>query len=155
MPPKVAASASGTVMLAMKVGQKRRRKTKITITTTGMMVARALRRKALTTSTTSTMEISKVISISRNDARIELVLSEATCICTSCGNWVRSVGSRARTPSTVSITLAPGWRRTSTITAGSPLNRPRVWLSSTPSTTSATSCRRIAAPLRHATTRVR
>ncbi|OIQ71960.1 hypothetical protein GALL_464210 [mine drainage metagenome] len=126
-----------------------------TVATAGMRVARALRRKALTTRTTSAIEISSVTSISCNDERIEVVLSEATCSATSCGNCACSSGSSARMPSTTSMTLAPGWRVTSTITAGSPLNRPRVLLFSTPSLTSATSDRRIAAVLRQPTTRAR
>ena len=123
-----------------------------TVATAGMKVARALRKKALTTSTTSAIEISSVSSISCSEERIELVLSEATCNCTSCGNCACNSGSSARTPSTVAITLASGWRVTRTITAGWPLNRPSVLLFSTPSPTSATSCSRIAAPLRQATT---
>ena len=123
-----------------------------TVATAGITVARALRKNALTTSTTSAIEISSVSSISRSDERMDWVLSEATCSRTSCGNWACSSGISARTPSTVSITLAPGWRVTSTITAGLPLKRPRVLVFSTPSTTSATSASRIAAPLRQATT---
>jgi hypothetical protein len=42
-----------------------------------------------------------------------------------------------------------------TMMAGAPLNRPSVLTFSTPSVTSATSCRRIAAPLRQASTRPR
>ena len=76
----------------------------------------------------------------------------ATSRSTSAGSWARSSGRSARTPSTVSITLAPGWRVTSTITAGLPLKSPRVRLFSTSSLTSATSERRTAAPLRQATT---
>ena len=124
-----------------------------TVATAGTMVARTLRRNTETTRTTSRIEIINVISISCSDARMELVRSDATCMRTSCGNWACSCGSSARTPSTVSMTLAPGWLVTSTITAGWPLNRPSVLMFSTPSHTSATSCRRIAEPLRHATTR--
>ena len=122
------------------------------VATAGMIVARTLRRKALTTSTTSTIEINSVTSISCSDERIELVLSEATASCTSGGNWACSCGSSARTPSTVSMTLAPGCSVTSTITAGSPLNKPSVLMFSTLSATSATSSSRIAAPSRQATT---
>ncbi len=125
------------------------------VATAGMMVARTLRRKTLTTSTTSRIETSSVNSISCSDERIELVRSDATCSVTSPGSCACSDGSRARMPSTVSITLAAGWRVISTITAGSPLNRPSVLMFSGPSTTSATSCRRIAAPSRQATTRPR
>ena len=67
----------------------------------GIKVARALRKKALTTSTTRAIEISRVTSISSNDARIELVLSEATCSLMSPGNCACSSGSSLRTPSTV------------------------------------------------------
>ena len=125
------------------------------VATAGMMVARTLRRKALTTSTTSTMDRIKVNSISCSEERMELVLSDATCSLMSPGSCACSCGSSARTPSTVAMTLAPGWRVISTMTAGSPLNRPRVLLFSTPSTTSATSSRRMAAPSRQATTRLR
>ena len=74
----------------------------------GIHVARALRRNAATTSTTSTIEIISVPSISRSDARIDVVLSLATRIVTSCGSCACSSGSNARTPSTVWITFAPG-----------------------------------------------
>ncbi len=126
-----------------------------TVATAGITVARTLRRNTLTTSTTSRIEMSSVNSISCSEARIELVRSEATCRVMSPGSWACSEGSSARTPSTVSITLAAGWRVISTITAGSPLNRPRVLMFSGPSMTSATSSRRTAAPLRQATTRSR
>ncbi len=86
---------------------------------------------------------------------MELVRSDATSSFTSGGSWACSSGISARTLSTVSMMLAPGWRVTSTITAGWPLNRPSVLTFSTLSTTSATSCRRTAAPLRQATTRPR
>ena len=125
------------------------------VATAGITVARTLRRKALTTSTTSTSEISSVISISFSDARIEYVRSDDTCIVMSCGSSARNSGSKALTASTVSITFAPGWRLTSTTTAGSPLNKPSVFLSSTLSITSATSDSRTGAPLRQASTRSR
>ena len=50
-----------------------------TVATAGTMVARALRRNRPTTSTTSTTEIISVTSISRSEARMELVRSDATC----------------------------------------------------------------------------
>ncbi len=93
-----------------------------------------------------------VISTSRSEERIELVRSEATCSVTSAGSSACSSGSMARTESTVWMTLADGWRVTRTMIAGSPLKRPSVRVSSTLSITSATSCRRTAAPLRQATT---
>ena len=57
-----------------------------TVATAGITVARALRKKALTTSTTSAIDMRSVISISRSDARIELVLSDAIDSDTSCGS---------------------------------------------------------------------
>ncbi len=58
------------------------------VATAGITVARALRRKALTTSTTRMTAMSKVSSISRRDARMEVVASEATCILMSPGSSV-------------------------------------------------------------------
>ena len=57
-----------------------------TVATAGITVARQLRRKTLTTSTTSAIEISSVNSISRSEARMELVLSEATSSSISVGS---------------------------------------------------------------------
>jgi len=125
------------------------------VATAGTTVARMLRRKTLTTSTTRMIDSTRVNSISCSEARMEFVRSDATCRVTSPGSCACRVGSSARTPSTVSMTLASGCRVTSTMTAGWPLNRPRVLMFSTPSITSATSCRRIAAPSRQATTRSR
>ena len=68
-----------------------------TVATAGTIVARQLRRKTLTTTTTSTIEITSVSSISRSEARIELVLSEATSSEISAGSWARSSGRSART----------------------------------------------------------
>ena len=86
---------------------------------------------------------------------MELVESEATCSSMSDGSCAFSSGTSARTPSTVSMMLAPGWRVTITITAGLPLNRPSVRTSSGPSVTLAMSDSLTAAPLRHATVRPR
>ena len=79
-----------------------------TVATAGMMVARTLRRNTLTTSTTSRIDIISVNSTSCSEARIELVRSDATCSLMSSGSCACSAGSSARTPSTVSMTLAPG-----------------------------------------------
>ena len=124
-----------------------------TVATAGISVARALRRKSPTTSTTSTIDTMSVSSISRSDARMEFVRSEATATAMSCGSWACSSGSSARTASTVAITLASGWRVTSTMMAGSPLKRPTVRRFSTPSSTRATSLNSTAALLRQATTK--
>ncbi len=122
-----------------------------TVAMPGTNVARRLCRNTPTTSTTSATEMSRVSSTSCSEARIELVLSVATCRSMSPGNWALSSGSSARTPSTVSMMLAPGWRVTSTTTAGLPLNSPSVRTSSGPSLTVATSDSFTAAPLRQAT----
>ena len=76
---------------------------------------------ALTTSTTSSTATMSVISISCSDARIECVRSEATWRSTAAGSSACSAGSSARTASTVSMTLAAGWLRVSTMMAFSPL----------------------------------
>ena len=64
------------------------------------------------------MAISSVRSTSRSEARIVLVRSTATLISMSCGSAACSAGSRAFTPSTVAMMLAPGWRLTVTTIAG-------------------------------------
>ena len=126
-----------------------------TVATAGMMVARARRRNTPTTKTTSITEITSVTSTSRSEARIELVRSDATCTEMSCGSCSRSSGRSLRTPSTVSMMLAPGSCVTSTITAGWPLNRPTVRVFSTLSVTRATSESLTGALLRQAITRSR
>ena len=125
------------------------------VATAGMTVARTLRRKALTTRTTSMIAMASVSSTSCSDERMECVRSVATCSLMSCGSCSCRSGSSARTASTVSMAFAPGCSVTSTITAGSPLNRPSVLMFSTLSETSAMSDRRMPAPLRQATTRPR
>ena len=59
-----------------------------------------------------------------------------------------SRGSSAWTRSTVSMTLAPGWRWMSITIAGLPWYQPPTLLFSRPSTTSATSRSSTGAPLR-------
>jgi hypothetical protein len=125
------------------------------VATAGMKVARALRRNRLTTSTTRRIEMPSVTSTSCSEARIEWVRSDATSSEMSLGSASSSEGSRSRTASTVSITLAPACSVISTITAGRPLNSPMVLMFSTPSLTSATSDSRTAASPRQATTRLR
>ena len=122
-----------------------------TVATAGTMVARTLRKNSPTTSTTSTIEIIRVNSISASDARMELVLSDATATSMSCGSCARSSGTSARTRSTVSMMLAFGSRVTSTMIPGWPLKSPSVRRFSTPSITFATSDSRTAALLRQAT----
>ena len=65
---------------------------------------------------------------------------------TAGGTRARSSGSSARTLSTVSMILAPGWRETIMRTAGFPFARPPVKMFSTESVTVATSESRSALP---------
>ncbi len=78
-----------------------------TVATAGTIVARARRKNTPTTNTTSATEIISVTSTSCSDARMEAVRSEATCTVMSCGSCARRSGSSLRTPSTVSMMLAP------------------------------------------------
>ncbi len=70
-----------------------------------------------------TMTTSAMVSISSNstsftDARIVVVRSVSTDTCTAAGSAVLSCGSSAFTRSTTEMMLAPGWRCTLTMTAG-------------------------------------
>ena len=116
--------------------------------TLGITVADPLRRKTNTTSTTSTMDRSSVSWMSRNEARMVVVRSRTTARFTAGGIDALSSGISANTRSTVSITLAPGWRYTIIRTARLPLARPAVRTSSTEVSTVATSPSRTGAPLR-------
>ncbi len=127
----------------------------VTTATAGTSAARTLVRNRLVTTMTRLSAISSVISTSCSDARIVIVRSIATSSLMSPGRSASSSGNSARTASTVSMMFAAGWRVTFTITAGLPLKRPSVWMSSAPSTTFATSPKRTAAPLRYAITRLR
>ena len=80
--------------------------------TLGMKVERTLRRKTKTTRMTSAIEITIVIWTSRTEARIVRVASMTTDSVIVGGIDAWSCGSRARTRSTVSMMLAPGWRKT-------------------------------------------
>ncbi len=115
--------------------------------TVGMIVERALRRKKNTTRMTSAIETAIVISTSRTEARIVRVASIATPNRIVGGVSAWNCGRRLRTRSTVSMMLAPGWRKMTRSTAGFPLERPIVRMSSTESVTVATSPSRTAAPL--------
>ena len=79
-----------------------------------------VRRKTSTTSTTSpTLRIS-VNCTSWIEARMVVVRSLTMVSVAPAGRARRSRGNSARTRVTVSITLAPGWRCTSTTIAGLP-----------------------------------
>ncbi len=119
--------------------------------TPAMMVARMVRRKISTTSTTKAMLSVSVNCTSWIEARMVVVRSLTMNSSAPTGNTWRRPGSSARTRSTVSITLAPGWRCTSTTIAGSPRYHAPTLLFSRPSTTSATSASSTGASLRKAT----
>ena len=71
------------------------------------------------------------------------------------GNWRSSSGSARLIASTVPITLAPGWRRTSTMIAGVAFIQAPRRVFSADITTSATSAKRTGAPSTKAITRLR
>ena len=116
-------------------------------TTPGITVARTLRRKRKTTRMTSEIEMSSVISTSWTDARMVVVRSRTTDILIAGEIEACNCGSAASTRSTVSMILAPGWRKMMIRTDGVPSTIPALRTSSTESSTSATSERRTAAPL--------
>ena len=79
--------------------------------TLGISAARQRRRNSSTTSTTRPTAMTSVSSASCNEARMLGVRSCATDILTSAGISADSMGSWARTASTVSMMLASAWRR--------------------------------------------
>ncbi len=129
MPPKVPMIETGT-------------------TTAGTSAARTSPSAAKTTTVTSTTASSSVHLVSASDARIVRLRSETIVTLTSVGSEACSCGSSASTWSTVSMMFAPGCRCRITSTDGSPSARPSLRRSWTESSTSPTSLRRTAAPLR-------
>ena len=119
MTPKVPTSDTGTATPGMAVAQRLWRKTKIT-------------------RTTRTMEMTRVISTSRTEARMVMVRSCAASRLIAGGIEARSKGSTAFTRSTVSMIFADGWRYRSSSTIGFPLINPALrtftWLSTTVAT---------------------
>ena len=97
--PKVPTSDSGTATL-------------------GITVALALRRNRKITMTTSATASSSSNSVSSTEARMVVVRSAMICTSTEAGSAACSLGSSALTRSTVSMTLAPGWRCTLRMTPG-------------------------------------
>ena len=75
------------------------------------------------TPTTSSIASSSVPCTSATDARIVCVRSAAMSSVRPGGNARVSSGSSSRTALTVSTMFAPGWRCTSSSTAGRPLNQ--------------------------------
>ena len=116
--------------------------------TLGMIVAVKLRRKRKMTSTTSAM-----VSISSNctsctEARMVVVWSVSMLTSTAGGSVARSWGNRALMRSTTWMMLAPGWRWTLTMTAGTWFIHAAWLMFSTSSTDLATSLSMTGAPLR-------
>ena len=114
----------------------------------GITVAQNFRRKRKMTITTSTMVISSVNCTSCTDARIVAVRSVSTSSFTLRGSERRSAGSIALMRSAVSMMFAPGCRWMSRITAGFEPTHAARRTFSTLSTTSPRSPRRTGAPLR-------
>ena len=86
--------------------------------TPAMMVARMVRRNMSTTSTTSPTLSTSVNCTSRTEARMVPVRSCTSVSLTPLGMARCRRGSSALMRCTVSMTLAPGWRCTSMMTAG-------------------------------------
>ena len=116
--------------------------------TPAIMVARNERRKMSTTSTTSTTLRQSVNCTSRTEARMVPVRSCTMASLMPLGIERSMRGSSALTRWTVSMTLAPGWRNTSTTTAGASWYQPPTLVFSRPSTTWATSLSSTGALLR-------
>src|SRR5437899_6269730 len=91
-----------------------------------MIVAQKLRRNMKITITTSATVSSNVNCTSATEARMVSVRSEMTEILTAAGIDAWSTGSIALTRSTVSMTLAPGWRWTARMIARCWLNQPAI-----------------------------
>ncbi len=121
----------------------------------GMIVAGTLRRNRKITSTTSATASSNSNCTSATEARIVTVRSVNTVSSTAVGRPDASCGSSVLIRSTVSITLAPGWRCTLTTMPGALLTHAARREFSASFTTSATSRTRIGAPLFQPTIRLR
>ena len=112
----------------------------------GIMVARQLRKNRNTTITTKHTDSSKACSTSRSEARMVGLRSKATLILIAAGISSCKRGTASRTRSTVSMILAPGWRKITSMMAGSLFSKPILSELLTLSSTLATSDNRIAAP---------
>ena len=92
--------------------------------TAGMTVAQKLRRNRKITMTTSATVSSNVNCTSATEARMVSVRSEMIETFTAAGIDASSTGSIALMRSTVSMTLAPGWRWIARMIARCWLNQP-------------------------------
>ncbi len=114
----------------------------------GMMVARqSPRNRKITPTTRSTAKLSSICT-SCTEARMVSVLSVRIVTSSEGGSVSRSWGRSALMLSTTAMTLAPGWRWTSMMTACVVLAQAISRLFSCVADTDATSDRRTAAPLR-------
>ena len=105
------------------------------------------RKNRPTTAITNAIDTTSVNCTSRTDARIVAVWSKIGTVSMPAGIQRASSGRIALTRSTVSITLAPGWRKIWTSTARRSPNQ-AAWRSfSTPANTLATSPKRTVRPL--------
>ena len=116
--------------------------------TPAMMVARMVRRNSSTTSTTSPTLSTSVNCTSCTEARMVPVRSCTTVSVASLGMARCRRGNSVLTRLTVSMTLAPGWRCTSMMTAEVSWYQPPTLAFSRLSMTSATSFTSTGAPLR-------
>ena len=88
--------------------------------TVGMSVARQLRKKTKTTRITRMTERMSVLSTSLTEARMVVVRSRTMVVLMPCGMDAWIDGNSARTRSTVSMMLAPGWRKIMMVIEGVP-----------------------------------
>src|SRR5271157_1963448 len=88
--------------------------------TVGISVARQLRRKMKTTRITRMIERMRVRSTSLTDARMVVVRSRTIVVLMPWGMEASIEGNAARIRSTVSMMLAPGWRKMMTGIEGMP-----------------------------------
>ena len=116
--------------------------------TPAISVARIDRRNSSTTSVTSTTLRISVNCTSLTEARMVTVRSLTMVSFTPAGIARCTLGISARICRTTSMTLAPGWRWMSMMTAGVPLYQPPVRSFSSPSTIFATSPIVTGAPFR-------
>ncbi len=115
--------------------------------TLGIRVARTFRRKRKTTRITNAMEMARVRSTSLTEARMVVVRSSTMVKSIAAGTEAFKDGMASRMRSTVSIILAPGWRKIIKSTQGLPFMNPVARMFSTSSRTSAMSESFTAAPL--------
>src|SRR5882724_11960050 len=86
--------------------------------TLGIKVVRTSRRKTKTTRMTRQMEMVSDLWTSFTEARMVVVRSITTLVWMDCGMEASNCGSNASTRSTVSMMLAPGWRKITTTMDG-------------------------------------